>query len=58
MRVKSLHALWELADWIPYFVPTQFQESIFPPLTRPKIPALVIFKPHLRIGPEVAYILD
>ncbi len=30
--------LWDMADFIPYFVPTQFQERIFPPITpRPKI---------------------
>jgi hypothetical protein len=28
-----------MADSIPYLVPTQFQESIFPPITSPKIPA-------------------
>ncbi len=27
-----------MADSIPYLVPSQFQESIFPPITRPKIP--------------------
>jgi hypothetical protein len=26
-----------MADSITYLVPTQFQESIFPPITRPKI---------------------
>ncbi len=28
-----------MADSIPYLAPFQFQESIFPPITRPKIPA-------------------
>jgi hypothetical protein len=33
--------LWDMADLIPYLVPTQFQESIFPPMTRPKIPVQI-----------------
>ncbi len=28
-----------MADVIPYLVPNQFQESIFPSITRQKIPA-------------------
>ncbi len=31
-----------MADSIPCLVPSQFQESIFPPVTRPKIPALTV----------------
>ncbi len=34
---KNYHLL-DMADLIQYLVPTQFQESIFPPITRPKIP--------------------
>jgi hypothetical protein len=36
----KINILWDMADSIPYFVPTQFQKSIFIPITRPKIPAL------------------
>jgi hypothetical protein len=31
--------LWDMADAIPYLVPNQVQESIFPSITRKKIPA-------------------
>jgi hypothetical protein len=33
-----------MADTIPYLVPSQFQESIFPFITRPKIPAQLMGK--------------
>jgi len=33
----KINTLWDMADSIPYMVPTQFQDSIFPPITRPKI---------------------
>jgi hypothetical protein len=36
----KINILLTMADSIPYFVPTQFQESVFPSITRPKIPAL------------------
>jgi hypothetical protein len=36
-------------DSIPYLVPTQFQETISPPISRLKIPALMIeYKTALR----------
>jgi hypothetical protein len=38
-----------MTDSIPFLVPTQFQESIFPPVTRPKIPAQASLKNH-KIG--------
>ncbi len=31
--------LGDMANLIPYLVPTRFQESIFPPITRPNMPA-------------------
>jgi hypothetical protein len=34
----KIYILWDMADSIPYLAPTQFQESIFPPI---KIPAQV-----------------
>ncbi len=36
----KIYILWDMADSIPYLVPSQFQESIFSPVTRPKLPAL------------------
>ncbi len=36
---NKINILWDMADPIPHLIPTQFQESIFPPITRPKIPA-------------------
>jgi hypothetical protein len=36
----KINILWDKAVSIPYLVPTQFQESIFSLITRPKIPAL------------------
>jgi hypothetical protein len=40
---KNQH-LWDIAELIAYFVPTQFQESIFPPVpvARPKVPAQMV----------------
>jgi hypothetical protein len=38
----EINILWDMADSIPYLIPTQFQESIHPPITRFKIPALVL----------------
>jgi hypothetical protein len=35
----KINTVWDMADFIPYKFPTQFQDSIFPPITRPKIPA-------------------
>jgi hypothetical protein len=35
---KNKH-LWDMADSLPYLGLSHFQESIFPPITRPKIPA-------------------
>ncbi len=35
----KIYILWNMANSIPYLSPTHFQESIFPPITRPKIPA-------------------
>jgi hypothetical protein len=36
----KINILWSMSDSIPHLVPTTFQESIFLPLTRPKIPVL------------------
>ncbi len=33
----KMYILWNMVDSIPYLVPTQFQESIFPPGARLKI---------------------
>jgi hypothetical protein len=44
----KINSLWDMADSIPYLVPSQFQECIFPPITRPKIPALDCTKVHQR----------
>jgi hypothetical protein len=33
--IPAIKNLWDMADSIRYLVPTQFQESIFPPITRP-----------------------
>ncbi len=48
---KNYHLL-DMADLIQYLVPTQFLESIFPPITRPKIPAHG--KQHLNSRPTPA----
>ncbi len=37
-----------MADWIPYLVPTQFPESIFPSVPRPKIPTRFKYHQHAR----------
>ncbi len=36
----KINILWAMYDSISYLVPTHFQESIFLPITRPKIPVL------------------
>jgi hypothetical protein len=38
----KINILWDMNDLIPYLVPTQFQELIFPPKTRPIIPAQML----------------
>jgi hypothetical protein len=43
-----------MADLIPYLVPTQFQESIFPPMTRPKIPVQITRQKFLE--PRIEYV--
>ncbi len=48
---KNLH-LWDQGVSIPYLIPTESPESIFPPITRPKIPAqgrLPFPHPHTQI---------
>jgi hypothetical protein len=35
----KINILWDMVNSIPYLVPTQFQDLIFPKKTRPKIPA-------------------
>ncbi len=40
----KIKILWDMADSIPYLVPTQFQESIFPPKTQPKLLARVMWR--------------
>jgi hypothetical protein len=44
----KINNFWTMAYSIPYLVPSQFQESIFPPITRPKIPVLDCTKVHQR----------
>ncbi len=36
----KIKILWDMADSIPYLVPTQFQELLLFHITRPKIPVL------------------
>jgi hypothetical protein len=36
---KNYH-FWDTADLLQYFVPSQLLELIYPPKSRPKIPAL------------------
>ncbi len=38
--VLKINILGSMSDSIPHLVPTHFQESIFLPITRPKIPVL------------------
>ncbi len=48
----KINILWDMNDLIPYLVSTQFQELIFPPKTRPKIPADSKFSDRFR-GVEI-----
>ncbi len=34
----KIYIVWDIADWIPYLIPTRFQESIFIPIIHQKQP--------------------
>ncbi len=37
----KINISWDMADLVPYMVSTQFQESTFRSISRPKIPAYI-----------------